>query len=205
MLICEELGFDPIAMAVVLYVIHGRAEQIPATISFENLLEIAIICDYYDCAAAMNPWGNTWMKPLHKLALEPGYEDWLFVALVFRNQELFGQITKDFIRKGVIAEDGEFGVMVNGEVRKMHSHLPDGIIRDMAARRTAVGEDIARLCRHTYDKYDDHSTVKCEFGTRFCDNVIFAALHHGMAEMGFLGKLNKQNEQRNVHTGRTLG
>jgi hypothetical protein len=129
MLIGDDLGFDPTAMAVVLYAIHGRTEHIPETIEFENLLDIATICDYYDCAVAMTPWIKTWMQSLEKFALVSGYEAWLFVAYVFGNEEMFGKITKAFIRNGVITEDGEFGVMINGKVRKMHSHLPEGITR----------------------------------------------------------------------------
>jgi hypothetical protein len=125
----EGLGFDPTAVAVVLYVIHRRTDQIPESIGFDNLLDIAVICDYYDCAAVMSPFDKPWIQPLEKLTLEPGYEDLLFAAYVFGKQELFAQITKDFARNGVTTEDGGFGVMVGGEVRKMHCHLPDGITR----------------------------------------------------------------------------
>lgn len=34
---------------------HGQAKNIPEEIDFDTLLDIAIICDYYDCAAVMNP------------------------------------------------------------------------------------------------------------------------------------------------------
>jgi len=125
----EDLGFDPTAMAVVLCVLHGRASYIPDTIDFENLLEIAIICDYYDCAAAMSPWDKTWMQPLQKLSTESGYEDWLFLAWVFENQEVFEQMTKTFARNGVKTKDGEFGVVVRGEVKRMYTHLPECITR----------------------------------------------------------------------------
>jgi hypothetical protein len=90
MRIGEGLDFDPTAMAVVLYVIHGRPSGIPEIIAFENLLAIATICDYYDCAAAMSPWDKAWIQPLEKLALEPGYEDWLLVAYVFGKNYTYG-------------------------------------------------------------------------------------------------------------------
>jgi hypothetical protein len=125
----EGLRFDPKAMAVVLFAIHGRSDQIPESVEFDNLLDIAVICDYYDCAPVMSPLGKTWIQPLAKLALEPGYEGLLFVAYVFGQQELFAQTTKGFTRNGVTTEDGEFVVMAGGEARKMHCHLPEGITR----------------------------------------------------------------------------
>jgi hypothetical protein len=125
--ITAEEEHDPTALATVLYVLHGRADHIPESVTFENLLEIAIICDYYDCAAAMRPWDEIWMNPLRDLASMPGYESWLFISWVFRNQDVFGQMTKSFSRNGVMV-DGEFGVMVGGEVKRLDCHLPQGII-----------------------------------------------------------------------------
>jgi len=49
------LAHQDYCMAVVLYTIHGWAKNIPEEIDFDNLLDIAISCDYYDSAAAMNP------------------------------------------------------------------------------------------------------------------------------------------------------
>jgi len=221
-----DLGFDPTAMAVVLYIIHGRVGHIPETIEFKNLLDIAIICDYYECAGAMSPWNKAWMQPLEKLALEPGYEDWLFIAFLFGNQELFGKITKAFARNGV-QKDGEFVVMVNGEVKKMHSRLPEGIARtapgiiklnilanfgiagDMASRRAKAGEEVVRVCNNMYDKYSDKSKVKCQHGQKYCDYIVFAALHMewGLFEKKETKKKKKKkkhNKEVAVDTSRTL-
>jgi len=118
---------DPTALTTVLYVLHGRAKHIPESISFENLLEIAIICDYYDCGATMRPWSELWMNPLRSLASQPGYENWLFISWVFGDQDLFGQMTKRFSRYAVMV-DGEFGVMVDGKVKRLDCHIPQRII-----------------------------------------------------------------------------
>jgi len=222
MRIGEELDFDPTAMAVVLYVIHGRSSGIPEIITFENLLAIATICDYYDCAAAMSPWDKAWIQPLEKLALEPGYEDWLLVAYVFGKKELFVQLTKVVARNGVTMEDGKFGVKVGGEIKKMHSHLPERIIRtapreaecvmcanftiagDLAAKRAQAGEDILCVCRQIYNTYCDKSTVKCLNGQKYCDYIVFAALHLELAELGLFEHSGTYNKYRGYHAGRTL-
>ncbi|KAF8248529.1 hypothetical protein K440DRAFT_255027 [Wilcoxina mikolae CBS 423.85] len=204
MVIGEGLDFERTAVAVVLYVIHGRAEHIPTNISYENLLDIAIICDYYDCAAAMTPWDKVWMKPLEKLALEPGYEDLLFIAYLFEHQELFGKMTKAFARDGVTVEDGEFAVMAGGEVRKMHNHLPEGIIRDMVTQRAKAGKEILRVCHTIYDIYDDNSTVKCKHGQKYCDNYVFASLLMDLTKHGLLVQEDKRSDDLDIHSNRTL-
>ncbi|KAF8538948.1 hypothetical protein BDD12DRAFT_910466 [Trichophaea hybrida] len=200
----DDLGFDPTAMAVVLYVIHGRMEHIPETIEFGNLLDVALICDYFDCAVTMSPWNKAWMQPLEHLVLQPGYEDWLFVAFVFGNQELFGKITKSYTRNGLIANDGEFGVMVNNEVKKMHSHLPAGITRDMATNREKAGRDVIHVCQQMYDTYHDNSTVKCLSSQKYCDSIVFASLHMDLGALGLLGDEKKQYELPCTHASRTL-
>ncbi|KAF8244631.1 hypothetical protein K440DRAFT_7276 [Wilcoxina mikolae CBS 423.85] len=125
--VSAEDEFNPIALATVLYVLHSRPENIPRSITSENLLDIAIICNYYDCAEAMRPWDELWIRPLRGQAIEAGYEYWLFIAWVFVEGELFAQLTKIFMTNGVIVEE-EFGVLVEGKLVRMDCHLPQGII-----------------------------------------------------------------------------
>lgn len=125
--VTAEDEFDPVALATVLYVLHSRPENVPRSITSENLLEIAIICNFYDCAEAMRPWDELWITPLRDLAAKPGYEYWLFISWVFKEGGLFEQLSKKFSTSGVIVE-GEFGVMVEGELVRMDCHLPQGII-----------------------------------------------------------------------------
>jgi hypothetical protein len=125
--ITAEEEHDPAALATVLYVLHGRAEHVPEFVAFENLLQIAIICDYYDCAVAMRPWDETWMSSLRSLSSNPGYESWLFIAWVFGDQDIFGRMTQKFPKNGVMVNK-EFGVMIGGKVKRLDCHLPQGVI-----------------------------------------------------------------------------
>jgi hypothetical protein len=126
----EVSDHDPTALAVVLYALHARSDFIPETIAFEELLEIAYVCDYYDCATAMKPWNKGWMAHWREYVEKPGYEGWLFLAWAFRDQEVFGTLTKSFSRNAVF-EDGEFGVVVKTdprEVARMDEHIPQAVI-----------------------------------------------------------------------------
>jgi hypothetical protein len=121
---------DPTALAVVFYVLHARANCLPETIAFEELLEVAYVCDYYDCAAAMVPLGERWMEQWKEYIERPGYEGWLFLAWAFRDHKVFQTLTEKFSRNGVF-ENGEFGVMVKTdpmEIVKLDDHLPQAIV-----------------------------------------------------------------------------
>ncbi|KAF8252008.1 hypothetical protein K440DRAFT_537513, partial [Wilcoxina mikolae CBS 423.85] len=166
---------DPTALATVFYVLHGRAEYIPESVTFESLLEIAIICDYYDCAPTMRPWDEIWMSPLRSLTSKPGYESWLFISWVFGNQSAFGEMTANFSKSGVMV-DGEFGMIVGGKVKRLDCHLPQGIIDAIADQRGKIGEEIVRTCRAIITKYENDNPIKCAYRVRTCDYVIFAGL-----------------------------
>jgi hypothetical protein len=122
-----EMDYDPTALAVVLYVLHGRADHIPQFVTFENLFEIAIICNHYDCAATMWPWDEIWMSPLRHLTSIPGYEKWLFISWVFRDQSTFGHMTESLSKSGVMV-DGKFRINVDGVLKRLNYHIPQEII-----------------------------------------------------------------------------
>jgi len=122
---------DPTALAAVLGVIHARTGDLPDEIPFEGLLQIAIICDYYDCAAAMRPWDDMWMKQWKEHAESPGFESWLFISRVFKEQAIFQDLSKRIIRNSIVV-DGELKVVVGDESTtieaNLESHTPQGIV-----------------------------------------------------------------------------
>jgi len=193
---------DLTALTTVLYVLHSRAKHIPKSISFENLLEIANICDYYDCGAAMRPWSELWINPLRSLAAQPGKTIWLFISWVFGDQDIFGQMTKRLSRNAVMV-DGEFGVIVDGKVERLDCHIPQRIIGTimpknvrryakqnnldaMADERAKFGQKIVLACRDILTTYDDNSKIKCNHDLKECDYVAFAGLHRGFRSENLL-------------------
>jgi hypothetical protein len=204
---------DPVALAAVLYVIHGRPQFLPDEISFENLMEVAIIVDYYDCAEVMQPWDEKWMKQWREYAEKPGYENWLFIAWVFGVQEIFGALTKIFSRK-CIRRDGEFTVSTakTGTLfpawKSLDSHIPQRIIGrippsytwrilklqadGMWAQRCTAAKEIVSCYREAFQFYDvTHFPWFNNWGcsdtvkhSRPCFYLRFAALQKGFKTAG---------------------
>lgn len=82
------------AMRIMTNVIHLQHDWVPTKISFEFLDALAILCDKYDLRKCLGLWPQKWSKPWNEFVSEPGYERWLFIALVFRNKASFTQISK---------------------------------------------------------------------------------------------------------------
>ncbi|EPS45758.1 hypothetical protein H072_269 [Dactylellina haptotyla CBS 200.50] len=77
---------DVDSMLVLLKIIHYQNRTIPKTISYGQLLEIAILCDKYDCGVA-EPWAQLWIENLlqdkeHDV-MAFGHEGWLRISRVF--------------------------------------------------------------------------------------------------------------------------
>jgi hypothetical protein len=122
------------AMAVMLSVMHPRAGDTPKTINFKQLKEMAVICDKYDCAAAMKPWDGMWMQQWLKLATEDGFEEWLFISVVFRVQAVFEALTQKFSRCCILSPYSDhlaFPSAASGlcnKHTKLDGYTPDSVV-----------------------------------------------------------------------------
>ncbi|KAF3312750.1 hypothetical protein TWF173_006971 [Orbilia oligospora] len=75
------------AMLIILKIIHYETKSISKTLSYQLLVELAVVCDKYDCARIVHPWPDTWIPNLinardHDLS-KVGQEDWLLIGHIF--------------------------------------------------------------------------------------------------------------------------
>ncbi|KAF8244097.1 hypothetical protein K440DRAFT_663641 [Wilcoxina mikolae CBS 423.85] len=177
---------DPTALAAVLSVIHARTESLPDVIPFEGLLQVAIICDYYDCAAAMRPWDDMWMKRHKENAQTPGFESWLFIAQVFKEQDIFQELSLKIIRESIV-EDGELKIVASGgeptaRIVKRLDKIPQNIVDLLLKQRNDLYKELLKIWREVYNRYDDDINSKCTVRpqSKQCDHFVFGELHHGL-------------------------
>jgi hypothetical protein len=83
---------DPDIMLIVLRIIHFKFDDLPQSISFDWLVELAVFCDKYDTVSIVRPFIANWTAPWTKFCLQPGYEHWLFVAWTFGCWEIFNTL-----------------------------------------------------------------------------------------------------------------
>ena len=92
----------PYALTAVLLALHCRSELVPVNPGFKDLVELALVCDKYDCPGGLLPWLDTWTAVWKPTILESGYEEWLFVAWVFGIKEKFDELTRKVILESYI-------------------------------------------------------------------------------------------------------
>ena len=100
----EDDNFE--TMTVIARIIHLQSDNVPATMTFKQLYQVAVICDKYDLKRCLGPWTNIWATPYLDCYSRQGYEEWLFMSIVFRYDGLFKEVTRHLIINSEISEQG---------------------------------------------------------------------------------------------------
>lgn len=109
-----------VAFSILLYAIHLQSDKVFRSLDYPTMHNLAVICDKFDCARAVEPWVPFWKD----LAGDIG-KRWLFTTWVFKAEGAFTSITRRMILEGCYSEpDGPF--LVDGVC--LDQHVPDGIV-----------------------------------------------------------------------------
>lgn len=91
----REDNFD--AMKIVMRIVHQQNDRVPTKVTFDQLDDIAMVCDKYDLRECLMPWSLLWSQPYYENIEQDYFERWLFISIVFRNESAFARITKHMI------------------------------------------------------------------------------------------------------------
>jgi hypothetical protein len=114
---------DPDMLLILLRIAHLQFHDVPKSISFDWLVEIAVLCDKYDCVGLVHPYIESWMDPWIDHCLEPSYERWLFIAWTFGCQQIFSLLMTFLVRSVEVDSDGK---MLNSKKEILLDYIPLG-------------------------------------------------------------------------------
>lgn len=100
----EDDNFE--TMTIIARIIHLQSDKVPATITFKQLYQVAVMCDKYDLKRCLGPWTNIWATPYLDCYKRQGYEEWLFMSIVFQYDDLFKEVTRHLVINTEISEQG---------------------------------------------------------------------------------------------------
>lgn len=106
---------DAAPLAILLHIAHLNFDRVPQKLSFEELLALAVLTDKYDATRLVQPWIQSWIAGLEHLLLEPGYEEWLWIAWGFGQLESFQRLALHLAREIEVSENG-FCVTPTGRI-----------------------------------------------------------------------------------------
>ncbi|KAK7539783.1 uncharacterized protein J3D65DRAFT_666469 [Phyllosticta citribraziliensis] len=71
---------DPLALEVLLNIAHMRYHLVPEVLDFPVLVQVTVLTDKYGATGLLRPWYKLWLASVEKHLLDPGYEEWLWIA-----------------------------------------------------------------------------------------------------------------------------
>lgn len=100
----EDDNFE--AMTTLARIIHLQSDNVPATMTFKQLYQVAVMCDKYDLKRCLWPWTEIWATPYLDCYARQGYEEWLFMSIVFQYDDLFNEVTRHLVINSEMSEQG---------------------------------------------------------------------------------------------------
>ncbi|KAF2185227.1 hypothetical protein K469DRAFT_500499, partial [Zopfia rhizophila CBS 207.26] len=106
---------DPHMLLVVLNIVHFRFKELPGSLGFGQLVELARICQRYDLVGIMKPFLPQWTRRFQDSILNPGREKWLLIAHQFGYVDDFERIARHLVVHCTVNGEGRL-VSLNGKV-----------------------------------------------------------------------------------------
>jgi hypothetical protein len=116
---------DPVALLILLNIAHLQFRSIPATLSYKDLYNVAILCDQYDCAQLVQPWIEKWLQDERARAMSEGI-GWLFIAWVFGRDAVFRTLAAHVVKEVQTNAEGQC-LDTSGNLIPSN-YLPPGIL-----------------------------------------------------------------------------
>ena len=115
------------SLKILLSIIHLKHSLVPSTLSYDELVQLAILCDYYDVAEVVQPWITNWIHHVQKRQAKNklAAEGWLFVAWTFGIEDIFERVSTYLIRNVAISTENTIRIhdhAINA------AHMPPGVL-----------------------------------------------------------------------------
>jgi hypothetical protein len=137
----QQLDFvddDGEALLILLRIAHLQFKDIPVTLSYDHLLNLATLVEEYDCISIVRPWLATWLENEEMEWKEPEHECWLYIAWAFGRHEVFKSLALKMVKEIAVDVDG-VTFTLSGE--PISQPLPDGILGNSTGQMLAYFEE----------------------------------------------------------------
>jgi len=116
---------NPDAFLITLRIAHLQFNNLPSSLDFQGLVNLALVCDVYDMVQIVRPFITKWIEPLEPLAEKIGFEEWLLVAWTFSYPKIFERIASRLVLCASTNADGQ---CLNEKNKVLDDFMPPGII-----------------------------------------------------------------------------
>ncbi|ETS73008.1 hypothetical protein PFICI_15183 [Pestalotiopsis fici W106-1] len=179
-----ELSDDPAAFAVIMNIVHYRFILVKKEPSIEELFQICILLNKYDCTHLIQPWADNWAAVLSsfaegKTAAAANFKA-LWVAWVLGCVAPFRQMADSLIVTSKVDKDGDLVHISGAKVQDLvlPQGLFDGIVdvrgKTVAALLSAIRKPMDHLTQ--VNRLDNDASF-CKVGSEasLCEMMLLAS------------------------------
>ncbi|KAF7863206.1 hypothetical protein EAF04_007289 [Stromatinia cepivora] len=142
---------DPVAMRILIDLIHGRGDSVPEAVHLHIFTALAVLADYYRCSAVARVCANLWKRKILELSLwehsEARIASWICVTWVFNLSLEFEEATGRIIRQF------PYGL---GEIlarNQLELPIPTTVIKKVDEYRQAALEGVVGILDITLSRF----------------------------------------------------
>lgn len=206
---------DGEALLILLRIAHLQFGDFLENVSLDDLSNLAILCEEYDCHRLISPWSGTWIKHQWEGSKRMMIRDerWLYIALSFGRQDIFDEVTINFINIFQISSTGE--PLKEGE--SIREPTPENILgwllqpkldcnlslihnlEHICSLRIEIISSLLQIPYSLLDRFHRSKlTTVCARGSAKCDAFIYGSLALQLAKAGLWPKIEANAYTENV-------
>ncbi|RPA90233.1 hypothetical protein L873DRAFT_1718708 [Choiromyces venosus 120613-1] len=191
---------DPVALCILLKSLHNHA-SVPRSLSFKQLVKMAVVVDKYDCSHATRMYGDRWMKDWTSTAERPGYEEWLFVAWVWGVEKIFGKLFGRVVKEVCVqrVEGGMEKVPVFQERKGgggggFGEYVPESVLKAILNHRANILSQLKPAFTSFFQRYQPALSSSAQLPLQCtatppdprCDALMFFSIYRKLTDLKLL-------------------
>ncbi|KAG0130330.1 hypothetical protein HOY82DRAFT_486844, partial [Tuber indicum] len=188
---------DPVALCILLRALHNHP-SVPRSLTFRQLVKMAVVVDKYDCSHATRMYGDKWMKGWTSKAEKAGYEEWLFVSWVWGVEKIFGKLFGKVVKEVCVQRVG--GGMDKIPVLKerkggggFEEYVPESVLKAILNHRSNLLTHLKTVFASLFERYRPSPSLsqlspQCAATPPDprCDALVFFSVYRKLSELNLL-------------------
>ncbi|KAF2730006.1 hypothetical protein EJ04DRAFT_580185 [Polyplosphaeria fusca] len=151
-------GESIFALLTIMRIAHLDFAMISPSLDFQQLLDIALLCKKYGCNYIVIPFLRTWIHPFRTSFLDPGHEQYLFIAHQFGFENDYLQLTRHLVMHLTLSPDNK-PLALDGRPLA-GSHFPPFCLQRILSVRATLIRSLLAATHHLLDTMVLHDTCQ---------------------------------------------
>ena len=128
------------AVLLLLFALHNRDRFVLRALSFQDLVDVCMAIDKYDCIASLTSWLDVCLTPWKTHIDQVGYEDWLCIAWVVGEETIFHKMIFNLLIRST-SNDSKQCLLSSGAI--FDPPVPPGIAGKCSLQANAAAHKVA--------------------------------------------------------------